>query len=275
MKHMMYSVLLGLGVALLTASRGAAYSEELPDPAGVVKRVIERTQDSARKEAARKYVYQKRSQVEELDSSGKVSESTKKEYQVVLIDGARFSRLVRIQDRELTPAELDEEKRREDAFRKKVASKPVARKARADEDGHVAELASHYDFTTERREYIGNRPVLVLSFRPKKEHGEEKTMEEKILHNFTGKVWVDEQEAEIVRLKVGLVESMSLGLFGMVGGVKQCDFGVENTRVAEGVWLKAKQTVYIVGRKVLSPMRYRSIEEEFDFKLWSGDGSRR
>ena len=60
---MMYSALLGLGVALLVASPGAAYSEELPDAAAVVKRVIERTGVSARKEAARKYVYQKRSQV--------------------------------------------------------------------------------------------------------------------------------------------------------------------------------------------------------------------
>ncbi len=269
---MMYSALLGLGLALLALSRGVAYSKELPDAAAVVKRVIERAEDSARKEAARKYVYQKRSRVEELDSSGKVNESTEKEYQVILIDGAPFSRLVRIQDRELIPAELDEEKRKEEAFRKKVAGKRLARKARAEEDGHLAELAAHYDFTTERREYIGSRSVLVLSFRPKADHGVDKTTEDKILHHFAGKVWVDEQEAEIVRLKVGLTESMSLGLFGMAGGLKQCDFGVENTRVAEGVWLKAKETVYIVGRKLLSPMRYRSTEEAFDFKLWSGDG---
>src|SRR5690348_5151703 len=151
MKYTVYSTWLGLAVSMIAFSRAGVHGEQLPDADAVVKRVIERSEKSGRKEAASKYVYHKRSRVEELDSSGKVSETTEKEYQMVLIDGARFSRLIRIQDRELTPAELEEENRREDAFRKKVAAKQPTKKAKADDDGHVAELAAHYDFTVERR----------------------------------------------------------------------------------------------------------------------------
>jgi hypothetical protein len=81
-----------------------------------------------------------------------------------------------------------------------------------------------------------------------------------------GTIWVDEEESEVARLKVGLTEAISLGWFGMVGSLKQCDFSLENQRVGEGVWLKAKQTILIAGRKVVSAMRYRSTEEEYGFR---------
>ena len=47
--------------------------------------------------------------------------------------------------------------------------------------------------------------------------------------------------------------------------------GYNNSRVVkiskDGVWLKAKQTILIAGRKVLTAMRYRATEEAYDFKL--------
>ena len=64
----------------------------------------------------------------------------------------------------------------------------------------------------------------------------------------------------------GSPEGISLGWFGMVGSLKQCDFSLENQRVADGVWLKAKQTILIAGRKVVSALRYRSTEEEYGFR---------
>ncbi len=255
---------IGVPVMAIADPLAARASEDLPEAAAVVHRIIQRADEVARNGSAHRYVYQKRSVVEELDADGKASERTEKLYQVVLIDGAPFSRLIKVQNRDLTEAELKQQERKEAAFRRKVTGKE---ENSVDRGGHqIAELVAHYDLKVERRENLENRPALVLSFRPKAGAKPEKTIQDKVLNRLAGTVWVDEAESEVVRLKVGLTDNISLGWFGMIGSLKECNLSLENERIGDGVWLKAKQTIFIAGRKVLTAMRYRATEEAFDFR---------
>ena len=260
------SLVIGVVVVGLAGPLAGQAGQDLPDADTVVKRVVERADNLARNGRSEKYLYEKRSVVEELDAAGKVSESTEKLYQVILIEGVPFSRLVKIQNRDLTEAELKAEQRKEEAFRKKVTGKESGEKVKHRLGEEIGELVGHYDFKVERRENLGNRPALVLSFRPKADRKLEKAIVDKVLNRLAGTIWVDEEESEVARLKVGLTEGISLGWFGMVGSLKQCDLSLENQRVADGVWLKAKQTILIAGRKVVSAMRYRATEEEYGFR---------
>jgi hypothetical protein len=91
-------------------------------------------------------------------------------------------------------------------------------------------------------------------------------MEDKVLNRLAGQVWVDEAEAEVLQVRVGLTEDLSLGLFGMIGSIKRCDVNIERQRLPDNVWVKKSFAVLLAGRKVFSPMGYRTVEEFYNFR---------
>src|SRR6185437_1121096 len=127
------------------------------------------------------------------------------------------------------------------------------------------QLIGRYDFKVEKRETLDTRPALVLSFQPKPGHGGEKSVEDKVLNRLAGRVWVDEAEAEVARVQVGLTEDLSLGWFGMMGSMKQCDVKIERQRLPDGDWVAKIFEISLAGRKVFAPMRSRSLEESYHF----------
>ena len=90
-------------------------------------------------------------------------------------------------------------------------------------------------------------------------------MTDRVLNRLAGTLWVDEADWEITRLKVHLTDELALGWFGMVGSIKQLDFELEEERLPAGDWVVKKQTLTLCGRKVLSAMRHRTIDECSDF----------
>src|SRR5262245_49335449 len=83
----------------------ALAEEKLPDASTVIQRVLQRADESARAAEESKYSYQKRTVSEELDDTGKPLKTTQKIYQVTPIEGVPFSRLIRMQNRDLTEEE--------------------------------------------------------------------------------------------------------------------------------------------------------------------------
>jgi hypothetical protein len=249
---------------LLLCRWEATSQESLPDPSSVLERMIQRAEEESRAGETRKYTYEKRSVIEELDSVGKATKTTEEVYEVVPIQGIPFSRLVKIQNRELTAEETKEQNRKEQEFRHKVAAKDSDQ--RRNDDTLNPYLVDRYDFKVERRDSLENRPVLVLSFRPKTNRRPERTVEDKVLNRLAGTVWVDEREAEVAQLQVRLTEDLWLGWFGMIGSIKQCDLKIQRQRLPDGVWVNKEQTVMLCGRKILSPMRRRTQEESYSFK---------
>jgi hypothetical protein len=258
-----FAGLLGFG---LKAPCAAADGGELPDAQAVMKRVIQRAEDVARGGEESKYVYEKRSVVEELDEAGKARKTTEKTYKVLLIRGIPFSRLMKVQNRDLTEAEIREEDRKEQALRNRITGKDPEQMARKQESWLTPELVGRFDYRVEGREAIENRPMLVVSFHPKAGYNPDKTIEDKVLSRLAGRLWVDEAEAEVARVQVGLTEDLSLGWFGLIGSLKQCDLDFQKKRLADGGWVDTKQTLDISGRKLFSRMRVRALEESYNFQ---------
>jgi hypothetical protein len=228
--------------------------------------MVKRADEMSHANEARKYSYEKRSHTEELDAAGKIIKATDKLYEVVPINGVPFSRLTQIQNRNLTEEEIQQQKRKEEEFRQRVKGAHGKGRFKREEDILNPSLIDHYDFRVERRERVDDRSALALSFHPKRDHQAEKTVEDKVLNRLAGMVWVDEKEAEVIRVQVGLTEDLSLGWFGMVGSLKRFDFKMERQRLADGVWVDKDQTAELSGRKVLTPMHFRSLEEFFNFR---------
>jgi hypothetical protein len=250
---------------LLFAAYSQAASPEQIMGSNVMARVVARSAEIAKAGATEKYSYEKRSVLEELDSRGQAIRSTEKLYQVELVGGWPFSRLVKVQGRELSPEQLRAEEERERAFRNKLAGRDLGKAPGKREAWVRPEIVSRYEFTYLSNDVRQVRETVVLQFK-RKATNPETTAQDRIYNRLQGRVWVDAAEAEIVRLQVELTEELSLGFLGFLGSLSQCDLNLERNRMADGVWVNAKHTLLIVGRKLLSPMRFRTTEESSGFR---------
>src|ERR1039457_6691280 len=104
------------------APQGVSAGEVLPELSEVTQRMVERSQTVAQVCQGPQYTYQKRSLLQRLDAVGTPLKSEEKLYQVTLIGGFPFRRLVKIQGRELSSEELRIEDEKEAKFRQRFMS---------------------------------------------------------------------------------------------------------------------------------------------------------
>jgi hypothetical protein len=235
-----------------------ADSQPLPDATNVVQRLIERARAVARD--TNRLTYEKISVVAELDEAEKTVKSTEKHYRVLQVGGLTFQRLTQIKGRALTAAELEKQNQREAAFRQRVSRVDVNRKARRKEALITQDLADRFQFQVLRREQTNGRPTLVLSFKARADLAEN-TIEDKVFRQVAGTLWVDEEEAELVKLDASLRNAVPLGWFGAVGSLTKFHAVIERVRTPEGVWAIRRNSFFVIARKVLSTIRTRTTEE--------------
>ena len=241
-------------------------AEALPGASEVTRRMIARAQAVARAEQRPQYTYEKRSLRERLDADGQVLKSEEKTYLVTLIGGVPFNRLVRIKGRELSSEELRSEEAREEKFRQKFIS-PAATKSAARKAGWVtAELLGRYQFEVMERVILSNRPTLVLTFKPKEGNLPPGTFLDKLLNGMSGRLWIDEGDADTARLIVSLGDPVALGWFGLLGSLNRCDLSLERQRMPDGVWINTKQGLVIHSRKLTTTTRSRITEVSSGFR---------
>ena len=237
----------------------------LPAASSLIQRVVERAQLVARAEQTNHYTYEKRSIMVELDEQDRVIKSTEKRYEVVLIGGLPFQRLVKVQGRELTVKELEKQNQRETAFRQRVTRVDLSKKAKRREGLATQELVDRFEFKITKRQVIEGRPTLVVTFSPRA-GAPEKTMEDKVFQHVFGTVWVDEHEAEIAKLDASVRGPIPLGWFGAVGSLNKFHATLERSRMPDGVWVNRKSSFWIVARKLFSAIRSRTTEESSGFR---------
>jgi hypothetical protein len=240
------------------------FGQDSPTASNVLARVIARAAQVAQGDQSERYAYVKRTLFEELNASGATINSTEKTYNVVLIGGWPFSRLAKVQGVELSPAESRREEQREQQFRNKIAGRDLDKAARDKEPLVLPELIDRYDFSVLSNRVCQARNEIVLRFKPKPTNPD-RSLQDKIFNRLAGCIWVDEQEAEIAKLHVSLTQEFSLGWIGMLGSVKQCDLSLDRQRMPDGTWVDAGHTLLLVGRRLLSPMRFRTTELCSDF----------
>ena len=243
----------------------ASSAEPLPAASNLVQRVIERAQRVARAGQTNHYAYEKRSVTAELDDDDRVIKSTEKLYQVKLIGGLPFTRLVKVQGRELTAKELEKQNERETAFRQRVTRVDIQKKAKNKEGLATPELVNRFEFQVTKREIIEGRPTLIVTFAPRA-GASEKSLEDKVFQHVFGTLWVDEEEAELTKLDASVRGPVSLGLFGAVGSLNKFQATIERSRMPDGVWVNRKSTFWIAVRKFLSTMRSKTTEEASGFR---------
>jgi hypothetical protein len=237
----------------------------LPPGTEIMKRVLLRAEANSKIPDDQQYRYSKRSVFEELDSEGRLVKSTEKIYHVKAIHGEPFSRLIKVQGKELSDKEISREDQREAEFRRDLSNPGNGKKGRLKENWLSQDLLDRFEFSTLRIENLIRRPCFVISFKPNGLSSTAKSMQDKIVSRLCGTIWVDERDSEIVKLNVGLTEPVSLGWFGSLGSIHQCDLSFERKRLPDGIWVNSRQSMVLSGRRLVSEMRYHAIEESSDF----------
>jgi hypothetical protein len=248
------------------ASRATAADAALPKASVVVDRILERAAWVAGDSEGCAYTYDQRARMEELDAKGKVLKATEKTYLVYSIQGLPFSRLTRIEGEKLTEAQLREENRKEEEFRKKLTARDFGSMAKNKETWITRELMDRFEYVVHSREVHDGREMLVVDFVPHLNPPPERQIQDRILGRLAGRMWVDEEEAEVAKIEMHLTEGFSLGWLGILGSLQQCDVRLERQRQSEGCWLNLRHSFYLVGRKLISPMRIRSVSESSSFR---------
>jgi hypothetical protein len=240
--------------------------QALPNVSVVTQGIVDRAKLVAHRQETQNYSYDLQILTEELDAQGQVTKTIEKTYEVSLISGYPFRRLVKINGKNLSREEMAKEDQSDQELQKKVTSMDTREMAKRNESWITPELMARFTFEVKERTVLHGRSMLHLDFKPKGSGLMEKTLTDKLLNSFTGSIWVDEKECETAKFTARLMEPIAVGWLGWLGAVNRCDIQLERTRMPDGVWINAKQVSLINGRKLFNAVHLRNCEESRNFK---------
>ena len=192
----------------------------------------------------RDYTYIERDEEHNLDGKGDVKSVDVKTYEVMELYGEQVQRLIEKDGKPLDAEDTEKEEKKiqkivdkrknesEDARRKRAQKEEKER-----EDGRkfVREVADAYNFHLVGAESVGGRDAWMIDAEPRP--GYEPHMKEaKFLPKFRGRVWIDKQEAQLSKLDVECIDTVSLGWF-LARVHKGSRIVMEQTRINDEVWL--------------------------------------
>jgi hypothetical protein len=237
-------------------------SAPLPKAEEVVRKIVERAKNREVRRATAAFRYTQRRVIEKYDEKGAVKEHEDRRYEVEPLDGASYTGLVEKNGHPLAGTDLTEEQEK----RRKFIERQAARNRGKSEDERVpldADLFARYRGEVVRREVVGGRPAIVMEFFPKSRDLPIRRRQDYLLNKLAGKVWVDEQDFDIVKVEARLTERTRV-YWGLLGNIEKADLYFEQTRVNGTVYLPMRLSFFWDGRKLFTSIREKITAE------WSG-----
>ena len=189
-------------------------------------------------------------QVEEetqYDKAGKITKNEINEYTFFYLNGDEITTLVKKdgkalseeeqkKENEKTQKRIEEEQKQEKKKEEKEAKAQEEGKSKDDQDPGIEVFLRVCQFVNPRRERFRGQDVLVFDFEPNPEY-KPKNLEERVVKELAGVVWIDEKAKDVVRL-----EAYFVGDVHIAGGVlanlqKGTSFVFEQAYINNEVWL--------------------------------------
>ncbi len=221
---------------------GAAILSAADDPKAIVKRALDA--DLLGQEAARNYTFLQRDDVRMLDGSGGTKSHSVKSWDVTLLEGSPFKRLVARDDKPLSPAEQKtEEDRLQFGLAQRRKETPAQRQQRIagwerkrhEQTDHLREIPDAFDFTLAGEGQIDGRPVWIIDGSPHKGY-KPKSSFAGYFTKIKGRCWIAKDSPHFVRLEFDTLDTISVG--GFLLRLKQGGhIAIEQARVNDEIWL--------------------------------------
>jgi hypothetical protein len=259
-------VLLAVSIAQL----GAAPTVGPADAREIVRRSIAAELENSKR--ANNYTFLQRTEERELDDSGQVKSKQSKTYDVTMLQGSSYRRLIERNDRPLLPKE---EKKEQDKLRASLVDRrhetPAQREKRVSEYDNrpgrnramLNEIPEAFDFQFRAEEEVDSRPVYVIEGTPRAGYRPQSTDARILLPKLKLTVWIDKVDFNWARIDAEVIDTITWGLclFKMSPGAR---FELQQTRVNDEVWLP-KHTRVIVSARVAF-VKKLNMEQEGTFK---------
>ena len=126
----------------------------------------------------------------------------------------------------------------------------VDRRGRSETNPAVEDVVQTLDFSMVRREVVGGRDMIVVSFSPKPD-AKPRTRQGKMAKAFEGTTWIDEALREVVRLEATSVDTISYGLGVIARLGKGAKVELVRERIDESIWLPTSIRLKGEGRAIL------------------------
>lgn len=128
------------------------------------------------------------------------------------------------------------------------------------------QFLQRFEFTLIGRETINGRPALILDLVPATKKPPEHDLKDRIINKMAGRVWVDEEEALLVKADFHLTEKVNV-VAGLVGAIANFNLSFNRTRTADGLWFTPRLDWHLDGREVFVRRTVDSREEITETQL--------
>jgi len=200
------------------------------------------------------YTYTEKVTVRELDGKGKIKSTHESIYEVYPSHepGLTYRRQIAKDGKPTSPQDLEKQDRKQDKklkdHEKKLEREGIgarerrlAKEAEEERKEEIAidEMFRLYQIRMEGRETLDEHPAVILSFQPRPDY-RPKTDEGKILAKIAGRAWFNEQDCELARMEVKLIDNISLG-WGLLARLNRGAAGVlQRRKINNEIWLPAE-----------------------------------
>lgn len=245
-------------ISLALPAVSGEHVAQRPSAEVIVERALERAgrNDEQRPEAD--FGYRLVSTLEKLDDKGAVEEGSQKRYQLVLVEGHPFLRLLEIDGKALAGEDAANEQNRESEFREKILERERSGaqleppKEHEDTIYFNEDLVSRYRAEILERRPFADREAWVLRYGPKPGDLPQGRRVDKLLNVTGGIIWIDTETYEVVRLEFELMRTVRFWWF--LGSVSHVSGYYERMPV-DGVWLPSRGRLSIRGRALFRWIR--------------------
>jgi hypothetical protein len=214
----------------------AALFAQQPDAQEIVRRSV--AAQTADWNAAPNYSFVER------DTVAKHGAATSKTYEVLMIGGSQYNRLIAVGGRPLSSGEqADEDRRVQQEIQRRKRESPSARgrrvekyeRERQQDHAMMLEMGEGFSFKLAGSEKVDGHDTWLLEATPKPGY-QPKTRDTKVLTGMKGKLWVDKEQYHWVKVEAEVFRPVSF--YGFLAKVGQgTRFVLENEPVDGGVWL--------------------------------------
>ena len=218
----------------------AIASAGLAPASSTVEEIVQRSVQNANADwaAAPQYAFTER------DVITRHGKQTTKTYQVTMIEGSPYNKLVATNDQPLSPvqAEKEESKFRRELDRRRTETAGERRKRlteyqaeRRQDHALMSEMMKAFDFTLRGEETVKGRRCFVLAATPGASY-QPKNRDTKVLKGMRGEMWIDAEQYQWVRVHAEVFRPVAFGLF--IAHVQPgTEFTLEQTSVQNDISL--------------------------------------
>jgi len=245
---------------------------QAPDAKEIIRKSIDH--DLINYDRLKNYTYTERDVERSFDKQGKVTKTEIETYEILILGGRDYERLIARNDKPLSEKETQKEQEKMDKVQAEREHESDSEKARREkqrqgERKFLDEVPEAFVFTLLGEEDVSGKPAWVIQAEPKPGYQPEHRLA-KVIVKLHGKVWIDKAEYQWVKVDAQAIAAVSFGL-GLVKIDQGASLHFEQTRINDEIWLPARAQIHADARLLFKHYRDNVDMEFHDYKKFQAD----